>query len=49
MAVAYWTDRGLFVNEAMKKLRTVNPSAVQDLEQEFSPYEPETFIDSDSG
>jgi atypical dual specificity phosphatase len=46
MAVAYWVNKGLSVNEAIKKIRTSNPNVIQNTEQESSLYELEVFIAS---
>jgi atypical dual specificity phosphatase len=49
MAAAYWIDRGLSVNEAIKKIRKSNPSVVESAEQENRLYELEAFIASRPG
>lgn len=49
MAAAYWIDKGLSVNEAIKKIRKSNPSFVPSDEQENSLYELEGLIASRSG
>ena len=49
MAAAYWIDKGLSVNEAIKKIRKSNPSFVPSDEQENSLYEVEEFLSSRSG
>ena len=46
MAAAYWIDKGLSVNEAVKKLRKVNPAVIGTDEQEYSLYELEAFVGS---
>ena len=46
MAAAYWVNKGLSVNEAIKKIRTSNPNVIQNAEQESSLYELEVFIAS---
>jgi atypical dual specificity phosphatase len=46
MAAAYWINKGLSVNEAIKKIRKVNPSVIASHEQEYSLYELEAFIAS---
>ena len=49
MAAAYWIDKGLSVNEAIKKIRKSNPNIIASDEQENSLYELEVFIASRSG
>jgi protein-tyrosine phosphatase len=49
MAAAYWINRGLSVNEAMKKIRKLNASFFPSDEQEDSLYELEAFIASQRG
>lgn len=44
MAAAYWIDKGLSVNEAVKKVRKVNPAVIASDEQEYSLYELEAFV-----
>jgi protein-tyrosine phosphatase len=44
MAAAYWIDKGLSVNEAMRKVRKSNPSVIPNDEQENSLYELEISI-----
>ena len=46
MAAAYWMDKGLSVNEAMRKVRKSNPSVMPNDEQENSLYELEVFLAS---
>jgi protein-tyrosine phosphatase len=46
MAVAYWMDKGLSVNEAMRKVRKSNPSVMPNDEQENSLYELGVFLAS---
>jgi len=46
MAAAYWIEKGLSVNEAIKRVRKVNPGVIGTDEQEYSLYEPEAFIAS---
>lgn len=46
MAAAYWIDKGLSVNEAIKRVRKVNPGVIGTDEQEYSLYELEAFIAS---
>ena len=46
MAAAYWINKGLSVNEAIKKIRKSNPSVVANVEQENSLYELESSIAS---
>lgn len=46
MAAAYWINKGLSVNEAIKKIRTSNPNIIESAEQESSLYELEVFIAS---
>jgi atypical dual specificity phosphatase len=48
MAAAYWINKGLSVNEAIKKVRKSNPSVIPSDEQENSLYELEAFITSRS-
>ena len=48
MAAAYWINKGLSVNEAIKKIRKSNPNVVESAEQESSLYELEVFIASRS-
>lgn len=49
MAAAYWINKGLSVNEAIKKIRKSNPSVIESDEQENSLYELEASIASRSG
>lgn len=49
MAAAYWINRGLSVNQAMKKVRKSNASFIPTDEQEGSLYELEAFIASQPG
>ena len=44
MAAAYWINKGLSVNEAMRKVRKSNPSVIPTDEQENSLYELEISI-----
>jgi len=48
MAAAYWINRGLSVNEAIKKVRVSNPYVIEIDLQENSLYELEEFIGSRS-
>lgn len=49
MAAAYWIDKGLSVNEAIRKIRRSNPVAIGSLDQEYSLYELEALIASRGG
>jgi protein-tyrosine phosphatase len=46
MAAAYWIEKGLSVNEAIKRVRKVNPGVIGTDEQEYSLYELEAFVAS---
>ncbi len=46
MAAAYWVNKGLSVNEAIKKIRKSNPNVIESVDQENSLYELEVFIAS---
>lgn len=46
MAAAYWIEKGLSVNEAIRKVRKSNPSVMPNDEQENSLYELEASIAS---
>lgn len=48
MAAAYWIDKGLSVDEAIRKVRKSNPSVMPNDEQENSLYELEVSIASRS-
>jgi atypical dual specificity phosphatase len=49
MAAAYWVNKGLSVNEAIKKIQKSNPNVIEDVDQENSLYELEVFIASRAG
>jgi len=46
MAAAYWIDKGLSVNEAIRKIRRSNPGVIGSVDQEYSLYELEALISS---
>jgi atypical dual specificity phosphatase len=49
MAAAYWIDKGLSVNEAIRKIRRTNPGVIGSLDQEYSLYELEAHLPSGAG
>ena len=46
MAVAYWINKGLSVNEATKRIRKSNPNVIETVGQENSLYELEVLVAS---